>query len=176
MVFLKYVYSDTNENKPLFYYEKYNFKYKCYEIKDCYFPIHENLYDKKSKFSAVFTRSPHQIQEFALTQISDSFTVIKDKRVFLAITFTSQKKPNLIVTNCVNHTNSALTVNFRGVISANRAIEIAGSKHGKGDNGIINDILYYNYQQLPVISNKELSDFIISIIDTENQAKGHIAQ
>ena len=153
-------------------YEKLKFEYNGYSVVDHYITLDKNINNAASRFYISKKPERAEIMQAALTMPSDSFTVAKGPNLMYTIKFTQQAGGQFEVRNQANGETRTVKCDFKGVISANRAIEIVGNQYEKKGAGLVSGVLTFNKKTYPVISNEQIRKEIEKLIGTFNMDAG----
>jgi hypothetical protein len=144
-------------------YQKMKFKAADLDIADYYIPLNKNINESNSTLYLSNKPAADQIIASAMKLKSDSLVVEKDGKAIYTVSL-SAGNDGVRITSVENKSINTFTL-ANGVITANRAIEIAGGTFGKSGKGLVDGILYYNKQKYEVISNEDIIEQLAGFLN-----------
>jgi len=153
------------DTKSIFSYEKLTFSSNDFTVIDHYISLDNNINNQNSPFFISKKPTSQQILQSAFGTISDSFIVTKNNIPVYAILVGVSPYKNIVAVNLKTKQQTTFPSNFKGDITANRAIEIISNGYDSKGGGIVDGKLHFNNQVFGIISNEDIKTRIISILE-----------
>ena len=168
------IYSQTDRNgNPVFNsiitneqeFEEFNLVFNYYTIKN-------NIENKNSSVFISENPTLDEVEKFATELPSDFFLITKNQQISNLILIVSEPKMTFVVINMATNKRSEYDCKLRGDITENRANEIIKAKYDT-DAKIKEGKLYFNNKKFKIITNAEINDAVLSLINKEKLDKSN---
>ena len=144
-------------------YTKLSFETADYKVTDHYIPLDKNINDSSSALYIAKKPNREQLIIAAVTEQSDSLVVTKmGVPVYMIKLSVGPGGLNITDLKTGRHRLFALA---NGEITANRAIEIAGSDKERDSKGMRDGVLYYNKKQYTIVSNEVTKEQLSTLLE-----------
>ena len=144
-------------------YNKLSFETGDYKVTDYYIPLDKNINDSSSALFIAKKPTREQLIIVAITEQSDSLVITKMGLPVYMIKL-SAGEGGINVTDLKTGQRKSFAL-ANGDITANRAIEIAGSDKDKGSKGMRDGVLYYNKKQYKIVSNEVIKEQLSAMLE-----------
>lgn len=166
------VFSQTDKNgNPVFNSVTTNEQeFNNFKLISNYYTLENNIENKNSSVYISDNPSINEIENSAIKLPSDFFLITKNQQISNMILIVNEPKRTFVVIDITSNKQSEFKCKLKGEITENRAKEIIDSKFDVNAK-IKDDKLYFNNNELRIISNTDINKAILSLIKKEKLGK-----
>ncbi len=146
-------------------YMKLSFTTSSFTVTDYYITLDNNVNNESSALFISKKPTSKEILQAALANISDSFIVTKNNTPVYCIIVGASPYEDIVVTDLQTTKKMVFKSNFKGAVTANRAIEIVGKGYDNEQGGMRDGKLYFDNRALPIVSNDDIKATITNVLN-----------